>query len=136
MKNKYFLFGLLLSFGISIYSVSCTSDQLPEPMAGEECDEFDATYDGDIKAIIDASCALSGCHVTGGGAPGIFVNYAGLESYANNAPNGLRDRVIVLVNDPENGMPPDWDTNPGPKNLTEEQFIIFKCWADSGFPEN
>ncbi|MFT5166029.1 MAG: hypothetical protein ACI8P3_001260 [Saprospiraceae bacterium] len=136
MKNMYFLLSFLLIVGMSIQNISCTSDKLPEPMAGEECDEFDATYEGDVKAIIDASCALAGCHVTGGGAPGNFMTYAGLADYANTAPNGLRDRVIAQVNDPVNGMPPDGDTNPGPNNLTDEQFIIFKCWADTGFSEN
>ena len=121
---------------MSIYNSSCTSDKLPEPMVGEECNEFDATYNGDIKPIIDASCALVGCHVIGGGAPGNFTTYGGLADFANKEPNGLWDRVIVMVDDPENGMPPDWDTNPGPKNLTDEELTIFECWVDAGYPEN
>ena len=136
MKDNYLLLSFFSLLAFSLYQFSCTADKLPEPMAGAECDTFDATYDGDIKAIIDASCALTGCHVSGGGAPGVFQDFSGLLDFANNGPNGLRDRVIVLANDPDNGMPPDWNTNPGPKNLTEEQLKIFKCWVDSGFPEN
>ena len=49
---------------------------------------------------------------------------------------GFRDRVIVLAEDPDSGMPPNWDTNPGPVDLTEEQLEIFRCWVNSGYPEN
>ncbi len=136
MKNKLILLNFVLLTFFAIYNISCTADKLPEPMAGIECNDHNATYDGDVKAIIDATCALVGCHVTGGGAPGVFEDFAGLADYTNNDPNGFRDRVIVLVDDPDSGMPPDWDTNPGPKDLTAEQFEIFKCWVDSGFPEN
>jgi len=136
MKNNSVISLFLLLVSFSVYNISCTSDKLPQPSVGEECDNFNATYDGDIKPIVDATCALVGCHVTGGGAPGIFETYEGLSEFANDAPNGLRDRVIVLVDDPNNGMPPDWDTNPGPSDLTDEQFEIFKCWVDSGYPEN
>ncbi len=136
MKKVLILPFLMLLTFFSIYTVSCTSDQLAEPMVGEECVNYNATYEGDVKAIVDATCAIAGCHVAGAGVPGIFETYEGLLPFANSAPNGLRDRVIVLVDDPSNGMPPDWDTNPGPKDLTAEQFEIFKCWVDSGYPEN
>ena len=126
--------GFFLSALISVQHISCTTDKLPEPMAGEECDNYDATYDGDIKDIIDSSCAISGCHVNGGGAPGVFKTYDGLLDYANDGPNGLRDRVIVLENDPNIGMPPDYSI--WPVDLTDTQLEIFKCWADSGYPEN
>lgn len=136
MKKTSIIFTLFIIVSLAIYLPSCATDKLPEPTVGAECDEFVATYDGDVKAIIDATCAITGCHVSGGGAPGNYETYAGLVPYANNGPNGLRDRVIVLVNDPNSGMPPNWDTNPGPKDLTDEQFTIFKCWVDSGYPEN
>jgi len=136
MKSNSILFIFFLILSVTAYVSSCATDKLPEPAVGPECAEFDATYDGDVKAIVDATCAITGCHVTGGGAPGIYEDYEGLSEAAFNGPNGLRDRVIVLENDPDNGMPPNWATNPGPKDLTEEQFTIFKCWVDSGYPEN
>ena len=91
-------------------------------------------HDGDVAGIINSSCALTGCHVTGGGTPGEFETYEGLSDYTNDGPNGLRDRVIVLQNDPNIGMPPN--NSNGPQDLTELQLEIFKCWADSGYPEN
>lgn len=134
-KNKFILLFAILAI-FTLYQTACTSDKLPEPMVGEECDDHDATYDGDVKAIIDATCAIAGCHVMGAGVPGNFETFESLVDFANDAPNGFRDRVIVLRDDPNTGMPPDWDTNPGPIDLTEEQFEIFKCWADAGYPEN
>lgn len=128
------LLSFVLGIFVSVQHISCTTDKLPEPMAGAECDDFDATYDGDISGIINSSCALTGCHVSGGGTPGVFESFEGLSDYTNDGPNGLRDRVIVLQNDPNIGMPPD-DSN-GPTELTEMQLLIFKCWADTGYPEN
>jgi len=128
-----FIFSFLLS--AIVYFNSCATDKLPEPTVGAECNDFDATYNGDVKAIIDATCAIGGCHVAGAG-PTPYEDYASLSVAAFNGPNGLRDRVIVQENDPSNGMPPNWDSNPGPNDLTEEQFTIFKCWVDSGYPEN
>lgn len=131
MKKTPIILALFVIAGLAMYLSSCTTDKLPEP----ECNDI-VTYDGDVKAIIDATCAIAGCHSSGSGVPGTFEDYAGLLPFANNGPNGLRDRVIVLENDPDSGMPPNWDSNPGPKDLTEEQFEIFKCWVDSGYPEN
>ena len=113
---------------------ACTTDKLAEPMPNDDCENYDATYDGEIKAIIDATCAIAGCHEPGGGAPGDFTSYAGMGDYLNDSE--VREYVVILRNDPENGMPPNWDTNPGPKDLTDEQFEIMQCWINSGYPEN
>jgi hypothetical protein len=136
MMIKNGLAMIVLFFGAIIaLTTACTQDKLPEPMPGDECMDLDATYNGAIKEIIDQSCAVSGCHVTGGGAPGNFTSFAGLEGFANSGPNGFRDRVIVLRSDPNVGMPPDF-ADASPKNLTDEQLEIFRCWADAGFPED
>ena len=123
-------FGLLIA-GLQI---ACTSDKLEEPKPDDECVNYDATYAGEIKQIVDINCAHSGCHNTGGGAPGDYTTYEGMSSYMNDA--GIRESVIVLRNDPEHGMPPNWDTNEGPKDLTDEEFKIMQCWINAGYPEN
>ena len=117
-----------------LLQMSCTSDQLDEPMINENCVNLDATYDGAIKPIIDATCAIAGCHVSGGGAPGNFTSYERMGPYLND--DEIKLTVVILRNDPENGMPPNWDTNPGPKDLTDEQFELMECWIDAGYPEN
>jgi len=127
---------IVISIGLLIASMqyACTTDKLVEPKPADDCVNYDATYDGEIKLIIDINCAHSGCHVSGGGAPGDFATYNGMEDYMNDG--GIRESVIVLRNDPEHGMPPNWDTNDGPKDLTDEEFKIMQCWINSGYPEN
>lgn len=126
----------ILAIGILFIGIqhSCTTDKLAEPMPDADCVNYHATYNGDVKAIIDASCAHSGCHIEGGDAPGDFRTYNEMSSYFND--EGIRESVIVLRNDPETGMPPNWDTNSGPHDLTDEEFKIIKCWINAGYPEN
>lgn len=121
----------LLAIGMQY---SCNTDKLDEPKPDADCVNYDATYDGEVKTIIDVNCAHSGCHISGGGSPGVFTTYAGMASYFNDG--GIREFVVSLRNDPENGMPPNWATNDGPKDLTEEEFKILQCWINAGYPEN
>lgn len=119
---------------IAVLQYACNSDKLVEPKPDADCVNYDATYDGEVKAIIDFSCAHTGCHLTGGDAPGDFQTYNGMSDYMNDA--GIREYVVVSRNDPENGMPPNWDTNEGPKDLSDEEFKIIECWINAGYPEN
>ena len=66
LKNCICIYILLL---IAVIPNACTTDKLEEPKPAEECNNYDATYDGEIKSIIDATCAIIGCHVNGGDAP-------------------------------------------------------------------
>ena len=132
IKIKYLFFLLLITSFFIFISNACTSDKLPEPVSSVDCDTLDISYNGLIKGIIENNCALSGCHVRGGGGPGIYTSYSGLSKYLNK--NSMERYVIDLRNDPIVGMPPD--NSPGPKDLTIEQIDIFKCWINAGYPEN
>ena len=132
-QNLIYLLFLGLVCFIAIPS-ACTNDKLPEPIVTLDCSTINPTYDKDIKRIIDESCALSGCHVSGGGAPGIYTTYAGMENFLND--NEFKKFVIDLKNDPDNGMPPNWSTNPGPRDLSPEDFALVECWVEAGYPEN
>lgn len=121
--------GTLLLFTIAFWS-SCTTDQLPEPMEAV-CSGDTPTYANDIKFIIDASCAYSGCHLDS--SPGRFDNYNGLLPYLED--NTLRQRVIVQRGDPIIGMPPNSAPNGRPENLTAEEIEMVECWLDAGYPQ-
>jgi len=124
MKNLLFILLVLL---IPIIH-ACTYDNVDEP---EFCDTISATYDTNVKAIIDASCAYVGCHLDNA-AIGDFSTYAGL---ASRLESGLIEtRVIAQKDDPVMGMPPDYAT--GPKDLTQEELDIITCWLETGHPEN
>jgi len=103
--------------------VSCTKDKLtdidPNPMT---CDLV-PTYDGAIQDIVNNSCAIPTCHVSGGNAPGVYTSYAGLLPELNN---GQVESEVIDQRD----MP----RSPGV--LTEVEFDLFQCWIEAGFPEN
>lgn len=109
---------------------SCASDQLPEPTAAV-CDTPSPTYTGEVQAIIDASCAYSGCHLDT--SPGRFADYTGLLPYLED--NTFRQRVISERADANRGMPPNYAPADRPQDLTEEELLIIECWLDAGFPE-
>lgn len=126
------ILSLMLFFGLLV--IACTSDKLDEPIPPTFCEANMVTYDNQVKPIIDKTCAIAGCHVLGTIAPGVFTNYEGLRPFLSDAE--FKTFVIDLRDDPNLGMPPDWPTNPGPKNLTEEEFEIISCWVAQGYPEN
>ena len=129
-------FALLLSLmliGFFSLSTSCTSDKLPEPEPPEFCDTLQVSYNLQVKEIIDTNCATPGCHRAGSIAPGNYTDFSGLSPFLTE--NEFEKFVVDLRNDPDLGMPPNWDTNPGPKDLTQEEFDIISCWIEAGYPE-
>jgi len=123
---------ILCCFLTALYA--CTSDQLVDPNIPVDVCADPVTYDGQIEAIITTYCALSGCHVSGGDGPGDYSTYEGMSPFLNAA--SFENVVVDLKDDPISGMPPDWDANPGPKDLTDEDFDLVKCWIEQSYPEN
>lgn len=114
-----------LLFMVTFLSSSCDSDKLPPPNMND-CSMFDYTYDNQVKAIIDASCAYTDCHIAGF-SDGDFSTFSGMLSRLDN--EKIFDRVIG-----ERNMPPDFAD--GPTSLTDEQIEILTCWIENGYPEN
>lgn len=116
---------------ILLFTGGCTGDELPAPAPGINCDEVDVSYDLNIKPLIDRSCAYSGCHLDV--APGRYTSYDGM---LDNLKKGkFQQRVLTLRADPILGMPPDNSPEGRPKDLTEEELELIRCWLDKGFPE-
>ncbi len=98
----------------------------------KEAIEVVASYDESVKAVIDASCAYSGCH---NGTPGVRGDYTTYEGLLQDIESGFFfRRVIDIRDDPTLGMPPD--RAPGPKDLTEEEIQLILCWVEKDYPEN
>jgi len=115
---------ILSIFLIGAILTSCTKDKIPvieEPME-PMCDP-EINYDNTMQAIINNSCAITGCHISGGNAPGVFSSYQGLLGQLDNG--RIEDEVIV-----QRRMP----FSPGV--LSDEEFDLFKCWLEAGHPEN
>ena len=118
MKILQILFVSLLVFALAS---SCKDDEAPG--GGTNCDP---SYKDDIKPIIDSSCALSGCHVSGF-ANGDYSSYEGVK--ANVDDGSMRTQVVVTMDMPlPNGQ--------GPDELTQEQIDLFDCWIENGAEDN
>jgi len=121
MKLNTMLFLSFLAV-TSLYLVSCGDD--PDPPVAS-CDDVDATYDGDVKAIIN-SCSNASCH--GGTNMNIpentrnFTSFIGLNAVTNS---GLLVKRVITDQD----MPPSGA-------LSQAQLDLLQCWADAGYPEN
>ncbi len=125
MKKLELLFVLIMAFALGL-TVACSDDDNDEP---DPCDSHNATYEGDVKALIDNTCAFSGCHDGSGvniaipAAAADFTTYAGLS--ASLTGGSFEDRVLVQKN-----MPPDPTFA-----LSDEQIEMLTCWKDAGYPE-
>ena len=78
------------------------------------------SYADDIKSIIETSCAVSGCHVTGGAAPFALTTFSLIQSHA----------AAIKTTTGNGSMPKDGTP------LTQQQKDLIACWVDDGAPNN
>ena len=51
---------------VSVFLLSCTKNKFEGTVTNVEfCDSLSPTYLSHVKDIVDASCAVSGCHTVG-----------------------------------------------------------------------
>jgi len=118
---------MALAILVGLICSHCTADQLPaNPLDSPACDNLLATYELNIKAILDESCAYSGCH------PG-YNRFNNLLPILENG--SFRSRVIDLESDPNIGMPPEYAPAGRPIELTADQLELLSCWLADNFPE-
>jgi len=84
------------------------------------------TYKTDISSIINQTCAIKSCHVSGTGL-GDYTTYAGLGKEATNG--GFKKEVLI-----NKSMPPR--NSSGPTSLSAAQLEKFTCWINAGAPNN
>lgn len=113
----------VLFFFIFIGVYACTKDSV-DPVDNSCGSSF--SYNDDVKLIIDNSCAYSGCHDGGGGAPGNYTSFDGLNDVLMS---GFFMSRVVFTKD----MPPSYAT--GPTELTNNELSIIEEWLSAGFPE-
>ena len=133
MNSAGYFKSIMLLIGIIFLLLSCEYTELPKPDPPSLCESVEVTYANQIKPIIDRTCAFTGCHVTNSTAPGDFTNYESMEPFLNDI--GFRRYVIEFESDPLVGMPPNWESNPGPKDLTKDELEIMECWISNDYPE-
>ena len=128
--NKLFAITVFFLFSVLYFSACGDDEMVPEnndPMEEEgECDGINISYMDDIVPIINESCAISNCHVSGFPS-GDFTSYDGLKAKADGGQ--LVSRVVLQQN-----MPPN--NSSGPTSLSDDQIMAFKCWLEAGAPDN
>lgn len=120
MINKTFFTGIIL--GVSMLS-SCYYDNKEELYPNTygtqiTCDTTNLTYTNSIKTIIDANCASSSCHSTGGTSPD-------LSSYTNVTSNITRVKVRAI----------DLKTMPASAPLSVCEINKLQAWINAGTPQ-
>ncbi len=107
---------------LNVNLVSCGFDNEEELFGEVACDTMSLTYNAHIEAIVASSCAITGCHVAGGSAPGIYDNYNGVKAAVDNG--SFLQRTTV-----SDDMPPS-----GPLSDCNQDLIT--AWVAAGAPEN
>ncbi len=129
----------LLIFYVAGAFFSCTNVELPPPETPAFCDAIVASYNTNVKDIIDQSCAYSGCHDGSGGIGlGDYTSYSEILGTGVLENGSFRNRVFGQKDDPVAGMPPNQSvyTQSQKDDLTEEELQILECWLAQGYPED
>jgi len=120
-NNLLLFFSFAAFFFLQMTQTSCTNDKLVENTVNPACETIQASYDNQVKAIINNSCATAGCHAPSSPL-GDYSSYSGMNNILND--NKFKKRVLELQD-----MPPSTD-------LTPEELEILECWAAGEYPEN
>ncbi|MCC7245156.1 MAG: cytochrome c [Saprospiraceae bacterium] len=101
---------------------SCKKDEIQT----YDCTGITPTYTADIKAVMNASCATSGCHNATSKAKGIDLStYAKVKSEsANDRFMGSMQHLSGYDNMPQ-----------GASKLSDETLQKIYCWIHNGQPE-
>jgi uncharacterized membrane protein len=123
VKHSFFL--LLPLFALAVFACN------------KKDDACKTTYSEEVKAIIDNSCAYSGCHSGNTASAWVsegskdYTTYEGMLDNLNNGKFALR--TLELKN-----MPPAANFIPEgrPTELTENELNILKCWMENGYQKD
>lgn len=114
----------LLAVCLLFSLLSCSGNQ--DQISTADCTGVTPTYTADIKYILNASCAKSGCHDAYYPQRGIDLSSYGTASDASHGNNFLGCIQHVKGYNP---MPQD-----GPK-LSADKIQLLTCWVQNGSPE-
>jgi hypothetical protein len=119
VRVKYFY---TLFAGMVLMVQACTFNKEELLYEEEDCSSVEISFSGNIFPIVQGNCALSGCHIQGGGAPGLYENY---NQVRFSVENGTFQQRVLVTKD----MPPF-----GP--LTDCQIELLSRWIEEGMPNN
>jgi hypothetical protein len=128
--EKSLLIFILLALSLFAALPSCKDDEPTVDYAAlADCSGVPAasnTYTNSIKALLDASCALAGCHGAGTAEGGFdFSTYA-------MAKKGFEDDKGLCSVHHGKGCKPMPD---GSGQLSTAQLLVLDCWVKNGMPQ-
>lgn len=100
----------------------CYYDTEEELYPSRFCELTGVSYAQHIAPIVQARCAIPGCHVAGGSGPGAFTSYSAVKAAVDQG----SFRTVVLDS---RAMPPG-------SPLTACQLDQVRIWLDAGAPDN
>ncbi len=114
---------ILLIISALGFLYSCASDNYEEYYLDENdfCATANISFSNDVQPVIDANCAVAGCHVPGNGIP-VWDSYETISAYA--------DRIAERTLNGE--MPPAFSGY----SLSLDEIQEIQCWVESGAPNN
>lgn len=101
---------------------ACYYDTEEELYPNGFCDTANVTWSGTVQPLIQQRCAVAGCHVSNGFAPGDFTQYANVKSAVDNGT--FRAEVIVAGTMPPSGR------------LAACDIQKLEAWIAAGAPQN
>lgn len=113
MKNK-----LLICLTVVVISIGCKH----EVIVKEDCTGVNATYTNDVKAILDARCASSGCHNGSSSAAGVV-----LDNYDAAVSESKKDKFIGSIRHSSGYNP-----MPVGGKLDDVSIKKIACWIQNG----
>ena len=117
---------LYLSSLIILYTACAGDTVLPSDLTCNDTTGTPTQYSTNIEGLVRTYCAYSGCHVGAPGVPGDYTTFSGMQQDLENG--RIETEVFSLQT-----MPPA--NASGPKMLSSEDFDLFNCWIENGFPE-
>ncbi|MFZ6052768.1 hypothetical protein [Halocola ammonii] len=122
MIKKFLPFSSLLF--VALLS-SCYYDNEEELYPFDNCNlPQEVSYAADVEPIISGSCAVSGCHITGGEGNGVFDSY---QSIKEKYDNGTFQNRVLQVGDM---------AGPSYGNLSDCEVETLRKWVEQGAPNN
>jgi hypothetical protein len=114
MTNFKIISKMIAGVGFSFHMSACLNEDIERGI----CD-IPITYSGFIKPLIETKCAIPGCHVAGGSAPGDFTIYGNVNARATAIKTRTADGSMPKVG-----------------SITPEEIEKIACWVESGALNN
>jgi hypothetical protein len=106
-----------------VLAIACKDDDTPDEV---DCTGLTPTYTADVKAILDSSCAKSGCHNSSD-----LANNIDLSTYATASAISQEPRFLGAINHKSGFSPMPQDDDKLPTATIE----LLTCWVETGSPQ-